>query len=353
MQILISLPQDKIEKVNKISKHAYTGLDSRVNKESVAVIVEGENFAANINKAITLDIPVVVIAGTKNKAGEKLAREACSYGIPEQCIILKDRDNISSLDGRILNTSKRGIGYRLLEQICEDVLKNELYPEILIWEEPREIGENPKANVEKASVEELSRAVKNKPTAKTPGPEQEPQKPEIARTDIETFLKSAKDITVVFKTTSSSDSARVSQIISDRLEAVHLEIAESSCSYVYYADGKDSALETGKYAYSDGRAVEGIKPDSRQLVVEIDAVKVDNKSSISEAMILVYEKASRIIHVAGSDLKETKTAIDSWLAGNFKLDGIICTDLADAHELKKTYQDLACDVDTFLKKVVV
>jgi len=354
LQILINLPQDKIEKINKISKCKFTGLDFRAGKESVAVIVEGENFAANINKAITLDIPVVVIAGAKNKkAGEEIAREACSYGIPDQCIILKDGDNITSLDGRVLGTSKRGIGYRLLEQICEDALKNELYPEILIWEEPQETGEKLQAVIEEASVEELSHVVKKKPAAKTPGPEQEPQKPEIARTDIETFLKSAKDITVVFKTTSSSNSSRVSQIISDRLEAVHLEIAESPCSYVYYADSKDSALETGKYAYSDGRTVEGVKPDSRQLVVEIDAVKIDDKSPVSEAMILVYEKASRIIHVAGSDLKETKTAIDSWLAGKFKLDGVIYTDLANAHELKKTYQDLVCDVDTFLKKVVV
>jgi len=352
LQILINLPQGKIEKINKLSKHEFADFDSSANKEAVAVVVEGDNFTDAIDKAIRLDIPVVVIAGTNNKNGKKTAEEAFSYGIPEQCIILKDGDNIISLDGNVIGRSKRGIGYRLLEQICEDAFKNGLYPEMLIWEESQKAGEELQAVIEKAGIEELPPVAKKKPAAKTPVPEQELQKPEIIRTDIETFLKPAEDITVVFKTTSSSNSSRVSQVISEHLKAVHLEVTESPCSYAYYAENKDDALKTGKYAYSDGKTAEGVRPD-RRLVVEIDAAEADVAPAVREAMVLMYEKASRIVHVAGSNLKETKTAIDGWLAGNFKLDGVIYTDLENAHELRKAYTDLACDVDTFLKKVVV
>lgn len=339
MQVLTAFPKEILSQFNRVS-NIFTDFSAQITADSVALVVEGENFSSNLSTAAELNIPVVVIAGLKS-TGQKYMQEAQEYGIPERCIIFKDQNNIISADGYKYGESPKGINIKMLTEIADHALKNQLFPELYIWKEP-DLQVWPS---QKQPKQELQKPSKQEPAQDR---QQDPPKPEnnhksrikhILSEDLSVFLTKAQ-VLAVFKSVPTINSAPVAKVLAEKLNGIHLEINNEPRSFQQYAPSKEKAMQES-YAFSNGKSVSYGASEFKWIIVEINP-------SMLDVMGAVYGQAAKTIYVV-ENFDESEPALDMWIDGGYKLDAII-PDSINMAAYKEKYGDKVYELDRFVSQ---
>lgn len=325
MQILINTEQGKLELYARSTGTTFLPLKKPESiEDAVAVVVQGASFQRDVEASIALNVPVVVVAGNDNQAGQSCAREAVHWGIPEACILLKKGDKVCSLDGREIAEAVKGIGVRAVLRAAQYALDNKLYPEPLIWQDEDDpvLFEEPAQPEQPAKQEEM------------------PQKPSPVRQEkkntgnnvvrlsrgsdaemrVEGVLEMSRKVAVVLKATPDADSGKVARDLAEKLSGAHLEISSALESYRLYGETPEKAAESGRYMACTGSAFIGTGYMSAEwLVVELDAAVLTAMPNLGDA---IYKKAEKVIHAVGG-FKEGQAAVKTWLESGWKLDAVI------------------------------
>jgi len=311
LQILINATKSSLDAFKRATGVDFVTLDSPAGKDSAAVVVQGNSFEKDISASIRLGIPVVVVAGNDMMC----AKQATQHFIPEPCIILKQGDNVVTVDGKkIADTVGKGIGVRAVVKAVEYALKNKLCPEPLVWVETEPelfnvLEEDKKENNVISHTQDAT---------------------------ADSFLELAKKIVVVFKATPDAESGKAAHDLAICIKGVHAELASKPRSFsMYYGKTIEEAVATNRYVTYDGKTLtKGSFLDTEWLVTEIDA---DILASAPELVDSIYRKACKVVHVVG-DFEKGKTAIDAWLS-SWKLDFIVPSK-HNYERYKKVYGDI-------------
>lgn len=325
MKILINAEASKLELYARSTGAEFLPLEDLGNAEdAVAVVVQGTSFQKDLETSVAFNVPVVVVAGNDNRAGQNCAREAVRWGIPEACILLKKGDRVCSLDGREIAEAIKGIGVRAIVQAAQYALDNKLYPEPLIWQEDEE---EPVLFEEPAQPEHPAKQDEN---PQKPSPlEQEKKNADNAvrlsrgsdaELRVEGVLEMSRKVAVVLKATPDADSGRVAKDLVEKLSGAHLEISAAPESYRLYGETLEIAAESGKYMACTGSTFVGTGYMSAEwLIVELDAAVLTAMPNLVDA---IYKKAEKVIHAVGG-FKEGQAAVKTWLDSGWKLDAVV------------------------------
>jgi len=326
MQILLALSKEKIFQFNRIN-NIFSHFSDKKSEDAVAVVIENPNFTEELNNALGLNVPVVVIAGLEF-TGQKYVKEARDCGVPDRCIILKNKENVISVDGYKYGQSPRGINVKMITDIATDVFKKGLFPEMLIWEEPAEILEPPETIIWEESYQSPEKQQKQKVPKK------------VLNEDLKTFLSKAK-VVAVLKSVPSIDSSITSKQLAKKLNGIHLELNTDSQSFKQYADNKEDALQKF-FAYSDGKTVEHSKTEFEWIIAEINP-------SMTDVIEVIYNEADSVIYVVGT-LDESEISLDMWIEGGYKLNAII-PEQSCMGDYKEKYGNKVMELNHFTKQV--
>lgn len=343
MEILLDRSQEELNKLNTLQKAHFlpmTTSGSENNSEGVAAVIESKNFVNELDKAITLDLPVVVIAGLMNEQGEQYAEKALAYGISPECIIFKRENRVFAKSGKeFAADAKRGISVNVLVDICDYAYKHKLYPEVLIWEEPKNEAA-PKSQPVKQKTPEKA----NTCPSITPD---NSGKISVIKRDLAEVIDLAEYVIAVFKTTDNTRSSKFAADLSHSLNGLHLEINKRPISHVEYGLGVNEAVSGCQYAYSNGKTV-----DINSMYSGVKYLIVEMAPSLMESIELIYKKALKVIQVTPLT-KDGIEAIRSWQKGKFALNSIIPEDVAGYSKLQNEFGDLVLlDAAAFIEKEI-
>ncbi len=347
MEIFLNQSEEMLRKYNRVAigSRFVNTLSSK--DDTVALAIEGPSLIEDLMQYIGMEIPVVVIAGNGQPDIIELARD---YGIPPECIVVKDTA-VKTLDGFVANNNPaRGISVSTIIRICQRALENRLIPEVLIWEESK-IESTPYC--QQKSIESPKYQ-----SAGSPKPQKEKSEEKVFSSEKTisehkahliqeelSHLIDSKKVVAVFKTVPDALAGEVSKIINHGLKGIHVEVGPNPKSSNYYNKDFEQAVTSGCYAYcKDGRVKLSNLANSDVLIIEIDADEAGNE--ISQ---LVYDSASYIIHVP-SNLENSKTALDNWITAGLKISAIIPSK-SNYQEFKHVFGDKIMDAQTFLNKV--
>jgi len=325
LQILINASETSLEAFKRVTGVEFLPLSSSASHDSVAVVVQGSTFEKDISTAVSLAVPVVVIAGNDRDCVE----QATKYFIPESCILTKQNNSVVTADGKkIAGTVGGGVGVRAVVKTAEYALKNKLCPEPLVWFESE-----PTVEPEIIStIEEGSRKENIVPL----------------RNPAEGIIDIAKRIVVVFKATPDAESGKSAHDLAFSLNGVHAELANKPCSYTLYGNTVEDAVATGKYIACDGKTLtKGSFLETDWLIVEIDT---DILASSPKLVDSIYKMAIKIVHVVG-DYEKGKLAVDAWIS-SWKLDAIV-SPKQNYGKYKKAYGDMVItDIGVLTEQMV-
>lgn len=329
MKILINAEADKLELYARSTGTTFLPLKKPESiDDAVAVVVQGSSFRKDIETSVVLNVPVVVVAGSDNKAGQECAREAVRCGIPEACVLLKKGDKVCSLDGREIAETVKGIGVRAVLKAARYALENKLYPEPLIWQEDEE---EPVVEEDPVLFEEPEHPAKRQEKLPKPSPVRQEQKNtgnnvvrlsrgSDAELRVEGVLEMSRKVAVVLKATPDADSGEVARDLAEKLSGAHLEISSTPESYRLYGETPEKAAESGKYMACTGSTFIGTGYMSAEwLIVELDAAVLTAMPNLVDA---IYKKAEKVIHAVGG-FKEGQAAVKTWLESGWKLDAVV------------------------------
>lgn len=326
MRILINTKPNKLELYARSTGTQFLPLKSlEASEDAVAVVVQGASFRDDLEVAVGLNVPVVVVAGSDNEKGQECAREAVRWGIPEACVLLKKGGKVCSLDGREVAEAAKGIGVRAVLRAAEYALENNLYPEPLIWREEEEVAVEEEPVVFKEPEPTKPEPPKREEGPKPPQPKQQSNvvrfaKPTDTKLRIEGLLEMSRRVAVVLKATPDAESGRAAKDLAEKLSGVHLEISDAPRSYTFYGETPEKASETGRYLACTGSAFVGTSYTSAEwLVVELDAAILTEMPDLVDA---IYNKAEKVIQAVGS-FNEGQTAVKTWLDSGWRLDAVV------------------------------
>lgn len=332
LKILINADKAKTEFFSKITNHEFVPVNTRIGE--VVILLPETSFDGDLDTVLGLNIPVVVIAGNLASVVAK-AREV---GIPDECILVKRGDRTMSADGSVsYGSAKKGIPLRAAVEAVERAVKNNLYPEVLIWQET----DQAETKTEKpAQLKAEKPATAQKPEQPAAQPKPEDLKP--VREDIYSL---AGEVIAVFRTVPGADSGRVSHEIAKFRDGVHLELSAEPVSWRYYGQTFQESISTSRYVHFNGTRIFGRYLGSRVLVVEVDPL-LPSPEALDEA----YQKASKIVHVA-SGVKESVEALTAWVKSGWRLDAVLAE--KDAYDAIKAIVNVrACaSVEELLRKI--
>lgn len=348
MRVLINLPPERTIALTRADGVEFCGLSEKPNKESVAVVVRGASFAADLARAVSLDIPVVVVAGTEDAEGLRCMELARSVGIPDGAVIVKRENEVCALDDRQIALAVRqgrGIGVTAVVLAAKHALTNNLIPEPVIWEENVVSDDEPVILMGDPEVQEEAseRRVSEKPTPVKPdkpasgNPEACPVKRHAFARSFADLVHGADRVVAVFRAVPDAKSGRVAQEIAQAMDGQHVELSAQPQSYKVWGHTLDEALAAG-YLHSDGKNVKG---ESRggNLVIEVDLSVFD-----PEILDLVYKKAEKVVQVVTKNLKEGEEAVRAWLSSGWRLDAVIPDSPVPAEALKKAFGERAMSI---------
>lgn len=314
MQIFINAPDEKIRLFNRVTEKAEF-VNHGFNGEGTALVIEGPTFEDDLDQAVKLNVPVIVIAGLGYSGLIKAARE---QGIPDKCIIIKENNDIKSIDGIVFGQSRQGISVFTIVDICKMALDMKLYPEeICVWTPvtittepnitqsiPAEvINENPELKQKPESVQ-----TSNKKAAAR-----------IVQKDLIDLIDSANKIIAIFRTVPSANSGKPSFNISEELQGLHIEIAKAPGTYTFYNKDYENAVLTGRYGFVENNKVEiSNLANPHHLIIEI----ADSEAIDAKLFELIYEHAKYIVHIPGS-FDESKHSLENWISPGYNLTAII------------------------------
>lgn len=344
MRVLINMPPERAAMYSRPDA-AFAPLGDKADKDSVAVVVRGASFAADLPRAASLDIPVVVVAGTEDAEGLRCMELARSVGIPDGAVIVKRENEVCALDGRRVGMAVRqgrGIGVASVVLAAKYALANNLIPEPVIWEENVVSDDEPVILMGDPEVQEEAseRQVSEKPTPVKPdkpasgNPEACPVKRHAFARSFADLVHGADRVVAVFRAVPDAKSGRVAQEIAQAMDGQHVELSAQPQSYKVWGHTLDEALAAG-YLHSDGKSVKG-ESRSGNLVIEVDLSVFD-----PEILDLVYKKAEKVIQVVTKNLKEGEEAVQAWLNAGWRLDAVIPDSPVPAEALKKAFGERA------------
>lgn len=326
MQILINASITSLEAFKRATGVEFKHLELTSDRDAVAVVVQGSSFEKDISTALSLGVPVVVIAGNNRECVE----QATKHFIPESCILIKQDNSVITAEGKkIAETVGGGIGVRAVVKAAEYALKNKLCPEPLVWFESEPIIEPVVSTVEKNSVKEKKNVI----------PLHNPA---------EGILDIARRIVVVFKATPDAESGQTAHDLAFSLNGVHAEVTNKPCSYTLYGNTIEAAVATDKYITCDGKTLtKGSFVEADWLIAEIDASILGSSPKLVDN---IYKKAEKIIHVVG-DFKKGKLAVDAWRS-SWRLDAVV-SNKQNYGKYKKAYGDIVItDIGVLAEQLV-
>jgi hypothetical protein len=303
-------------------------------KGDVALLVPDGSFQGALDQAMSLGIPVVVIAGRENGRGEEVVEAAQEAGICPACILVLRGGRVVALDGTDFGPALMGgkaIGVRAAAAAAERALKENLVPEPAVWveeEEPLVFAED--GNRETAAKPRISEEHSSGESARAEPASAPPPTAFIG--GFRDLLDAAPEVVAVFRTTPEVDGAQVARDLASALKGQHLELSAEPSSYNAYGRTPDEAFASG-YLHSDGNGVKG-EYGRGPVVVEIDLSVAD-----PEALDTVYGKAKKVYHVADAS-EESVAGLKAWLSSGWRLDGVITFGETAARSLKKALPEV-------------
>lgn len=266
-----------------------------------------EAFAA-VRKASVFGVPVLVVAGVRDAVGEQFLREAEICGVPGECVLFVDGGRVVDAAGTPLGDALRGtgIGVSAVVSAAERAVKENLIPEIALWE-----GEG-----EEEALWEPDSVDENSTIAAGTGITAREEPRAKAASLLDDFFAAAEGAVAVFGVKSGVGATTVAAclagVLADR-SGFHLEIAPSPTGYVYYGSSPLQAVSSGQYAFFDGSKVNGEARRTGILVADV---------SVPEAVDAVYDRAGCVVVVAdGSPVSFRK--VQSWIKGGWRLDVLV------------------------------
>lgn len=329
MRVLINLSKERLSALRNYKGVTFLGLDDGgLAEDAVIVVVRGPGYDDALEKALQLDRPVVVVAGTDGAEGQHCIARARASGVADECIIVIRGEQIVTLAGdNIVPAAGKRIGARALLKVAEKSLQQDLRPEPVIWEEGVDAGG--------AGEDPLQEAAKAKRQTAKPALRKAP----VTGRWVSTFkglLESADTVIAVFRSTANAQSDRVAATLAERLGGVHVELSASPASIAAYNEDLDFLLESGRYLHTNGSDLEGEYNGAKCIIVEVDPAVPDSK-----ALELAYSGAANVIHVVDADEpSQGKAAIEAWLKSGWRLDAVVPDDPAAAEAFRKHFKDL-------------
>jgi hypothetical protein len=325
LQILINASITSLEAFKRATGVEFKHLELTSDRDAVAVVVQGSSFEKDISTALSLGVPVVVIAGNNRECVE----QATKHFIPESCILIKQDNSVITADGKkIAETVGGGIGVRAVVKAATYAYQNKLCPEPLIWIESEPIIE-PVLNTTEESIKENKSVTPMQSVA-------------------DNILDLAKRIVIVFKATPDAESWQAARDLASRLNGIHAEITNKPCSYTLYGNTIEAAVATDKYITCDGKTLtKGSFVEADWLIAEIDASILGSSPKLVDN---IYKKAEKIIHVVG-DFEKGKLAVDAWRS-SWRLDAVV-SNKQNYGKYKKAYGDIVItDIGVLAEQLV-
>lgn len=347
-RILLNREETKLELYSRAAGVRFASLDvGETSEGDVALVVEGQTFEHDLERAISLGIPVVVIAGSGDVA-HAAAAAATAVGVPPQCILVKRGNRVETYNGESIGpASARGIGLKVVVDAARRALEERLLPELLIWEEKSVAGESGYNALEDTHREqEVSAGGSGSavPPAKVGRPEAASGTyspgPGTASRNLEGMLSLFGMVAAVFRSVPEADSSLVASQLASRLGAPHLEVSPEPRSYGLYGRTLKDACASGRYAHCDGRNVSPVTLlGGAWIVVEVDPLTPE-----PEAVEAVYRHASLVVHALSSArAEESVRAVQLWIDSGWKLDAVVPDDSRGNAVFSKSFGSLFCE----------
>ena len=317
-------------------------------EEAVIVLLPNTK---RLEEVYELNMPTAIIAGDIN---DDIKDAALEVGYDEEAIIVKEREEFKTLSGKVLFKGKN-IPLGKVVELAKYIFDNDIVPEIIVWK-PEEVKEAKSTRPSQKDKEVREKPIEKSP-AKRPSEKEEvvfkepvrnipPVKPRasaVTNLPLSDIADRASLNIYIIKTVRDSESGLIAHAISQKLDALHLDITGEPFNDLYGAD-KLTALATKQYGYSpDGINVEIIERQLGVVVYEIDADFLDGS-----LLQRLYDKSQQIYQIPSS-FDSSADPIKSWLNAGFRLDGIIVTE--DVRDFKQEWPDLTLTIKEVLEKV--
>ncbi|OIQ59748.1 hypothetical protein MOTE_10040 [Moorella thermoacetica] len=365
MRVLLNVSKEKLAMFSRAAAPTEFAPLAEGATGDAAVALRGAGFTADLDTAVGLGVPVVVVAGTPDGEGEACARAALEYGVPGECVLLLRNGKVVDLAGNAVAPAARGgraVGVRAVVAAAAAAVERGLLPEPVVWEMPSPMESAPPGGVTAdpvgpepglddpypaADAREAAEkpADGETPRREEPAPAAAPKvdaavKPGIPSLEgelaLKDFLTAAHRVVAVFRAVEEADSATVAAGLAEACGAVHLEVAPEPRAFRRYGESLEEAVNSGRYAFCNGGNVQTARRDPDLLVVEVDP-NVPERSSLDD----VYGRADKVAHVVGHDfngVEKSKRNVRLWLENGWRLDALIVDRVPDASHVVEIFK---------------
>lgn len=272
---------------------------------------------SSVAAAASLGVPVVVIAGAKDEAGEALFREARLCGVPPECILFVEDGKVVDAAGSAAGEALRGkgIGVGVVVRAAERALKENLVPEPAFWEESEEDSAEPvfwETPREDGTQEDAA----EKSSDGTGGPAEPPEGP--SKPDpVGVFFDSARASVAVFGIKGNVGATTVAACLAGVLEdydPLFLEVSPSPVGHRYFAEKPD------RYACISRDGISGSGP--RPCGILVADIAFNTQWGQGGAVDTAYQKAGCVVLVTdGSPVSFER--VGNWVKGGWRLDVLV------------------------------
>lgn len=310
-RLLINADAETAARIARFSGYECVPMDGAGPEKEGAVVVVlrphtglGDTLEA-VRTASARGLPVVVVAGCRDAAGESILREARACGVPGACVLLVEGGKVVDAVGGFVAEALRGtgIGVRAVVNVAEKAVRESLVPEMAVWDGGEEALWEAEPVDRAAELEEAEPADRAAETESTPSP---------ASLLLENFLSAAERTVAVLGVKSGVGATTLAACLAGVLEdadPLHLEVSTSPSGYLYYGPDPGTASRTGKYAAAGGAAT-GSPRSCGVLIADV---------SLREAVDAAYDRADCVVVVTdGSPVAFER--VKRWVQGGWRLD---------------------------------
>ncbi|MCL6560405.1 MAG: hypothetical protein K6U74_16750 [Firmicutes bacterium] len=345
MRVLINAAPEKQRVFQTVTGIEFGGYHEKREK-SVAVVVRCPAFSRDLQEAVRLMVPVVVIAGREDETGRKCVGEALALGVAKAAVVVVKNDRVVTLDGRDIGPERGGVGVNAVVTAARFAFDNGLVPEPLVWvdssDEPvLDVSYNrPVFHPDEAVVSPEPPKMAGAATAKPAKISSPPKKysgkahgEDVSEIPLSTVLDMAEHIAVAYR---AGESGRVAKQIAADFKGVHLELSPEPQSFALYANTLGDAVKTGKYIYSNGNlALVSGYMGADWLVVEADI-----SDQNVEALDAVQNRAERVYIVAGDNVEDARHMVEMFKENGWRLDGVLPASRESSLLIKNTFGEM-------------
>ena len=303
LKIAINVDGGTLKQLNRLPGREFcpVGADGI---DAVVVVRDAPGF--DLESAVNFNCPVVVVAGSLDGDGKKIADRAKELFIPDECVVVKDGDEVRTLGGSRLARSAAGIGIRAVLAAVDLAVERGLVPDVLLWREPPDVPvwRSPIA----AGKGEASAATNVIPT-KT----EEPRAEGAARTP-RSYQEFVDLYEYVLCLALGRNAGADVKTIAEALGAVHVECGVPKAGELYGSSYESNPA----YAYEAYGSL--MLPGGNTKAV-VQAAMEDLSIDVLE---LLYSKARAVVHAAATD---KISAVRDWLDAGYKLAAVITDDV--------------------------